>query len=108
MLMSSSMFQRPSCAILIPYTTLFRSSLLGVDRDALGLALRALGLRQGDGQHAVLEACIDLAVLDLGAECDAPLELARSEEHTSELQSRLHVVCRLLLVKENDRLGVYL
>src|SRR5687767_7245893 len=52
------------------------SSLLAVDRDALGPALRAFGLRHGDRQHPVLEACLHLVLLDLGAERDAALELA--------------------------------
>src|SRR5688572_20965799 len=50
--------------------------LLAVDRDALGLALRSFGLGHGDRQHAVLEACLHLVLLDLGAERDAPLEMA--------------------------------
>src|SRR2546422_6886088 len=85
------MIRRPPRSTLFPYTTLFRSpgdqrrrgfSRLGEQswkRDAEQQAHR------GDGQNAD----------------DAPAELwKRSEEHTSELQSRLHLVCRLLLEKK--------
>src|ERR1041385_9344616 len=64
------MIRRPPRSTLFPYTTLFRSPLDG-ERPA----------------EAVLEAHWD------------PGQLGRSEEHTSELQSRLHLVCRLLLEK---------
>jgi hypothetical protein len=47
-----------------------------VDGNSLGLCLCALGLRQGDGEHAVLEIGADLVVLDLVAERDAALEAA--------------------------------
>src|SRR2546422_7737387 len=79
------MIRRPPRSTLFPYTTLFRSR-----QDALpdGAALRALpaALRSPRPRPSRLNA--------------------RSEEHTSELQSRLHLVCRLLLEKKksNDRL----
>src|SRR5690348_18010597 len=95
-------------APLFPYTTLFRSE--AVDREHEGFRFRRperelLGrVRQhlGDDTDRALEAvgdvarrCEDLARL---AERD-PVE--RSEEHTSELQSPVHLVCRLLLEKKN-------
>src|SRR2546422_2187998 len=99
------MIRRPPRSTLFPYTTLFRS--LG-DEAA---QLRRLAL-----QHPVrqpLEACLvamnrvhDGAdafqlTLELGAEdLGEPTLVHRSEEHTSELQSRLHLVCRLLLDKK--------
>src|SRR2546422_1631205 len=76
------MIRRPPRSTLFPYTTLFRS-LLAVLRAQLVLAV-------ADEREVV--------VVD-------PLEqgLGRSEEHTSELQSRLHLVCRLLLEKKKKK-----
>src|SRR5260221_10331694 len=85
------MIRRPPRSTLFPYTTLFRS-----DEDAGGPAER----RAEEESRADDLADIDahdrrhLAVLGDGA---------RSEEHTSELQSHSDLVCRLLLEKKNNR-----
>src|SRR5439155_6609602 len=80
------MIRRPPRSTLFPYTTLFRSH---DERDAL-LADR------GPVRLALLLPRLLLAA-------DVRLELqTRSEEHTSELQSRGHLVCRLLLEKKKD------
>src|SRR3989442_3124473 len=87
------MIRRPPRSTLFPYTTLFRSLPPNVHpahhrSDAQQRAARR-------GGHGELE------VLDLDsqpADCQG-----RSEEHTSELQSRPHLVCRLLLEKKNTR-----
>src|SRR2546429_4727341 len=71
------MIRRPPRSTLFPYTTLFRSE----DRAYCALG-RDWGLRH-----------------ELSAPGDETAEV-RSEEHTSELQSRLHLVCRLLLEKK--------
>src|SRR5438445_10117076 len=68
------MIRRPPRSTLFPYTTLFRS-------------VPALGLQRAAGDERLLPA--QLAVVP------------RSEEHTSELQSRQYLVCRLLLEKKN-------
>src|SRR2546429_3737448 len=73
------MIRRPPRSTLFPYTTLFRSD--GAARPWL----------------VVLDDLRDAAALD--GLCPAG-HRARSEEHTSELQSRLHLVCRLLLEKK--------
>src|SRR2546429_4071416 len=94
------MIRRPPRSTLFPYTTLFRSlSLI----DAL-LARGDLG-----NYHLAHAARADLCRrLGRTAEARAAYERAlvltrqRSEEHTSELQSRLHLVCRLLLEKTNQ------
>src|SRR5689334_24751495 len=85
------MFRRPSRSTLFPYTTLFRSDR-GADDAALGnrrvehALFAVLGLQAfGAAEHA--------------SEVDDVF--ARSEEHTSELQSQFHLVCRLLLEKKN-------
>src|SRR2546422_6634858 len=78
------MIRRPPRSTLFPYTTLFRSRL-----DALRLNWQvARGMQ------------LDLDELDRALRGDRP---DRSEEHTSELQSRLHLVCRLLLEKKKQR-----
>src|SRR5437868_12101267 len=74
----------PPCSPLFPYTTLFRSGVL-LDEVA----------RRVDRDEAVL-----LAVDDERPGAHAPDEALRSEEHTSELQSRFELVCRLLLEKK--------
>src|SRR2546422_8081105 len=76
------MIRRPPRSTLFPYTTLFRSLLA-----QLGTVPEVLE-RLGIGQR--------LEVLHRPA-------VHRSEEHTSELQSRLHLVCRLLLEKKKKR-----
>src|SRR5687768_18555178 len=78
------MIRRPPRSTLFPYTTLFRSA-------------HALQADEPVTPAAIQETVINPA---------APPEL-RSEEHTSELQSRLHLVCRLLLEKKNDKLIIY-
>src|SRR3712207_7283425 len=84
------MIRRPPRSTLFPYTTLFRS---GPDRgaeDAVPLRGRHRRALHGRG---VLRAAGDPRGVDEG---QAPV---RSEEHTSELQSRQYLVCRLLLEK---------
>src|SRR3989449_2261489 len=76
------MIRRPPRSTLFPYTTLFRSSFQNPVLLASGTA--------GFGRE--VSGVIDLEALG-----------GRSEEHTSELQSRLHLVCRLLLEKKNLR-----
>src|SRR5687768_17979088 len=71
------MIRRPPRSTLFPYTTLFRSLAERADLHAA---------------HEVAEHPRDVLV-------------ARSEEHTSELQSRLHLVCRLLLEKKKKRIA---
>src|SRR2546422_1956166 len=82
------MIRRPPRSTLFPYTTLFRSrharSLLR-NRGLLGLKFRR--------QHVLHGFIVDFY-------CAAE---RRSEEHTSELQSRLHLVCRLLLEKKKRK-----
>src|SRR5260370_25028348 len=75
------MIRRPPRSTLFPYTTLFRSCRIPADTcapgDAVDQPVGALGLNESPG--------------------------ARSEEHTSELQSHLNLVCRLLLEKKKKR-----
>src|SRR3712207_8654792 len=85
------MIRRPPRSTLFPYTTLFRSAVVvGQDPEGVPVAEGPVG------QQAVLDVDLVEPVGDLLAG-DARL---RSEEHTSELQSRQYLVCRLLLEKK--------
>src|SRR2546422_2274686 len=92
------MIRRPPRSTLFPYTTLFRSHApqraSHLRRDAQRAPL-ALGDEHGLDRLAVLELPQELL--------RAVARQLRSEEHTSELQSRLHLVCRLLLEKKKKR-----
>src|SRR5258707_4062723 len=77
------MIRRPPRSTLFPYTTLFRSS---AQRKALRKSL--VGRRTGNRG------------LNCDSRCMAAHAASRSEEHTSELQSRQYLVCRLLLEKK--------
>src|SRR3712207_7499979 len=91
------MIRRPPRSTLFPYTTLFRS-----EQDA---PVEQLSGMRPPTTHEGLEAC----TLLVGEADDVPLVhgelLPRSEEHTSELQSRQYLVCRLLLDKKRTILN---
>src|SRR3712207_8826868 len=92
------MIRRPPRSTLFPYTTLFRS--LGEEGEEVGLGDAFLGHRVAlaEGEGAIL---LDRVEVDRDAPRRADFVLApRSEEHTSELQSRQYLVCRLLLEKK--------
>src|SRR2546422_2848966 len=92
------MIRRPPRSTLFPYTTLFRSVV--ADLAATAASARRIGeqVERGPGLAHVLvyEEPATLKKLDR-------LLASRSEEHTSELQSRLHLVCRLLLEKKKKK-----
>src|SRR3712207_8296731 len=83
------MIRRPPRSTLFPYTTLFRSQP-GRGIHALRLVLVLVDVRQDHGAHPERSAVEGALV-------------GRSEEHTSELQSRQYLVCRLLLEKKKKQ-----
>src|SRR5258708_24312483 len=87
------MIRRPPRSTLFPYTTLFRSTRRGDDRGRLLLVLRAPAHPAPGGTPA----------RHPGADARHLRDVSRSEEHTSELQSPDHLVCRLLLEKKKTR-----
>src|SRR3712207_7743591 len=95
------MIRRPPRSTLFPYTTLFRS-VLGTLTGGL---VRAPELRTDDDRTASrLELFFDLAFVLVVAELAIDFRAdVRSEEHTSELQSRQYLVCRLLLEKKKKQ-----
>src|SRR2546422_8105668 len=86
------MIRRPPRSTLFPYTTLFRSHVrvlrLGREQDDRDVARARVALQRSDELDTGDPRHHDVADDHVGL---------RSEEHTSELQSRLHLVCRLLL-----------
>src|SRR5258708_28976070 len=82
------MIRRPPRSTLFPYTTLFRSS--GSMNDSHGPSSPFLSSGMSCAHASSAIACVFMAI--------------RSEEHTSELQSPDHLVCRLLLEKKNTKL----
>src|SRR5687768_17777507 len=98
------MIRRPPRSTLFPYTTLFRShhhrqrvGRVGDRRDGGRLRVEA------DGNAAA--GAVDDLEPDEGGQADR--RRPRSEEHTSELQSRLHLVCRLLLEKKKKKSNIH-
>src|SRR3989442_10927517 len=89
------MIRRPPRSTLFPYTTLFRSEHREHERD------RAVHLRV-----PFLRVVLDSEKPRLVVEVVLEDEVERSEEHTSELQSRPHLVCRLLLEKKKKKYQV--
>src|SRR5206468_10424944 len=101
------LIRRPPTSTLFPYTTLFRSPL------ERGLADRAVRPDGALGEGHLLPEDVEVhgrlrrreranrrEIGDVGKQADRPDEKMRSEEHTSELQSRSDLVCRLLLEKK--------
>src|SRR3712207_8026004 len=89
------MIRRPPRSTLFPYTTLFRSALSRGNRESVAF-----------GSCAV--AAVPLAPTPVSATSNAGRyrsQASRSEEHTSELQSRQYLVCRLLLEKNNKQIN---
>src|SRR5260370_31089479 len=89
------MIRRPPRSTLFPYTTLFRSDL--VDELHPGPLVGRPPGREGVLEHPLRVRLADDRPPVLDPE---PLRDLRSEEHTSELQSHLNLVCRLLLEKK--------
>src|SRR5689334_23583413 len=99
------MLRRPPRSTLFPYTTLFRSNcFVGFDahEKVLQSGVDAVILATPPGFRPVhLKAAIEA---NKHVFCEKPVATdARSEEHTSELQSQFHLVCRLLLEKKKTK-----
>src|SRR5688572_30989244 len=91
------MIRRPPRSTLFPYTTLFRS-----DQSPLETSLRAVmtGLRARKGAFVWREHGRGEGQVLIARDGGLSVIRARSEEHTSELQSQSNLVCRLLLEKK--------
>src|SRR3712207_8021781 len=93
------MIRRPPRSTLVPYTTLFRSRRVG--RNPADGAAEVVENDDGQRRGHVGEAA-DHGFDGLVAQRRQEAGLPRSEEHTSELQSRQYLVCRLLLEKKKE------
>src|SRR3989442_2029686 len=95
------MIRRPPRSTLFPYTTLFRSRSRGGESAGAGRRSHRVRERQFFGAHGGDRFA--------RADDDDPSRggSLRSEEHTSELQSRPHLVCRLLLEKKKKTRSTY-
>src|SRR3712207_7058659 len=101
------MIRRPPRSTLFPYTTLFRSLVLytyaamdgGATWEQVEPWLRTVAAERGTGQFFWLRNLVQ----DWGDEFASE----RSEEHTSELQSRQYLVCRLLLEKKKTTVTLF-
>src|SRR3712207_8074117 len=96
------MIRRPPRSTLFPYTTLFRSYTevyprVGQDVEGMRRLFRQFSFPGGIPSHVAPETP---GSIHEGGELGYALSHARSEEHTSELQSRQYLVCRLLLEKK--------
>src|SRR2546422_7666782 len=97
------MIRRPPRSTLFPYTTLFRSVIAhqaarrgATLREILHAASTALDNKR-KRKGGVMRSATGFTLIEV------MITVARSEEHTSELQSRLHLVCRLLLEKKKKK-----
>src|SRR2546429_4599983 len=88
------MIRRPPRSTLFPYTTLFRSL---EHLDAAGKPAGYTRCPSNTAQQKIWPSALQSQILRCAQNDN------RSEEHTSELQSRLHLVCRLLLEKKKNR-----
>src|SRR5690625_6530222 len=102
------MTPRPHTSTLFPYTTLFRSP---PGREALieskEYHVTSVSRRLAEEAERIIPGGVNSATRNIGAPWawkSARGATIRSEEHTSELQSRGHLVCRLLLEKKNRTL----
>src|SRR5690606_40036000 len=102
------MFSDPTCSTLFPYTTLFRSYKLTPAELRVLLAVVEIGGAPEVAEAlGIAETTVKFHLKRLfektgtRRQADLVKVVARSEEHTSELQSRENLVCRLLLEKKN-------
>src|SRR5689334_24189852 len=87
------MIRRPPRSTLFPYTTLFRSTLRRLLRSAATCSRDPRARRTREPRPRPVREAV-------GRAAQTPGRRPRSEEHTSELQSQFHLVCRLLLEKK--------
>src|SRR3712207_7114907 len=102
------MIQRPPRSTLFPYTTLFRSSgwdsLTPTESRVGAMVANGMSNRDIDAQLVLSTRTVETHVSHILKKLGGR---SRSEEHTSELQSRQYLVCRLLLEKKKNNYHLY-
>src|SRR3712207_8577003 len=98
------MIRRPPRSTLFPYTTLFRSRPAQLDKEVHGPRWHRAQRETLSPSTVHQPPCLLLRP----AQTQGTAGLGRSEEHTSELQSRQYLVCRLLLEKKKDSYPIFL
>src|SRR5688572_32471717 len=96
------MRRRPPRCTLFPYTTLFRSTQAGI--PSVDLTQEAFQPGQAELLSEKVAERHKVIPLRLEGSRNEVLVVARSEEHTSELQSQSNLVCRLLLEKKKNKI----
>src|SRR5258707_8885882 len=96
------MIRRPPRSTLFPYTTLFRSDT-SPQRERESLKIRKTQIRSSAVQGLLFGSSSSVMSRLIGHGVVSEKNNARSEEHTSELQSRQYLVCRLLLEKKKKQ-----
>src|SRR5688572_32540266 len=99
------MIRRPPRSTLFPYTTLFRSGVV-ITVESQGGANRKLTTKT-DKRGEYIQLLTESGQYKISA-TDPAVGTARSEEHTSELQSQSNLVCRLLLEKKKKKTKSYI
>src|SRR5699024_12821221 len=97
LVLSTALLRAPR-STLFPYTTLFRSASTAPPKSTIGQIARGLERRAFSGDPVTILSCDNLQ--SAGDVTESVVTEYRSEEHTSELQSRFDIVCRLLLEKK--------
>src|SRR5690242_21102078 len=94
------MIRRPPRSTLFPYTTLFRSQggPVQASADTFDIVVHGVG-----GHGAMPEQTVDAVAIGAAIVNELQRLISRSEEHTSELQSHVNLVCRLLLEKKKKK-----
>src|SRR5207247_7420461 len=96
------MLPRNTKHTLFPYTTLFRSRSVSNSQYLMSRTVAAGYTCRGEGQETCAAANFALSAANRSRPVPSCVS-ARSEEHTSELQSRVDIVCRLLLEKKKEK-----
>src|SRR3712207_6939193 len=96
------MIRRPPRSTLFPYTTLFRSSSPRPEPSTGSAAVSPCGRRYSRTPRKVKLSCVIHSRKAIASAISSSGSGGRSEEHTSELQSRQYLVCRLLLEKKKN------
>src|SRR5689334_23986995 len=95
------MIRRPPRSTLFPYTTLFRSHRMLAHFESKVLRMNPECVIAERLEHVVSLKPLESSINVVPREREEIPDMERSEEHTSELQSQFHLVCRLLLEKKN-------